>query len=167
LTHRAPFPTVHTVCGGRVMNTRPIPSMCSAGCRGVETMTEFMTGADTNNAGHGNVTGPVSLKHIARRAAHAAERDVILQVLHQTQWNRVRAAKLLEISYRALLYKIKDLGLASASHRGPRAPERSRLGLTAVGRVRCRVPLMTTRRPANASGGQRLLELEAGPRARV
>jgi DNA-binding NtrC family response regulator len=57
----------------------------------------------------------VSLKHIARRAAHAAERDVILQVLEQTQWNRVRAAKLLEISYRALLYKIKDLGLDSAS----------------------------------------------------
>ncbi|HYB69182.1 MAG TPA: helix-turn-helix domain-containing protein, partial [Candidatus Bathyarchaeia archaeon] len=27
------------------------------------------------------------------------------------QWNRVRAAKLLDISYRALLYKIKDAGL--------------------------------------------------------
>jgi two-component system response regulator AtoC len=34
-------------------------------------------------------------------------------VLKETRWNRVRAAKLLGISYRALLYKIKDVGLAS------------------------------------------------------
>ena len=100
-------------------------------------MTESMIGRDNNNAVQGTVTGSVSLKHIARRAAHAAERDVILQVLEQTQWNRVRAAKLLEISYRALLYKIKDLGLASASRTTgrPRAPERSRLGLTPRARV--------------------------------
>jgi two-component system response regulator AtoC len=53
----------------------------------------------------------VSLKDISRRAAQVAEREAILQALEQTQWNRVRAAKLLEISYRALLYKIKDAGL--------------------------------------------------------
>jgi two-component system response regulator AtoC len=53
----------------------------------------------------------VSLKDISRRAAHVAEREAILHALEQTQWNRVRAAKLLEISYRALLYKIKDSGL--------------------------------------------------------
>jgi two-component system, NtrC family, response regulator AtoC len=53
----------------------------------------------------------LSLKDISRKAAHIAEREAILQALEQTQWNRVRAAKLLEISYRALLYKIKDAGL--------------------------------------------------------
>jgi two-component system response regulator AtoC len=53
----------------------------------------------------------VSLKDISRRAAQVAEREAILHALEQTQWNRVRAAKLLEISYRALLYKIKDAGL--------------------------------------------------------
>ena len=61
-----------------------------------------------------------SLKDIARRAAQTAEKEAILQALEQTQWNRVRAAKLLEISYRALLYKIKDSGLdreRRASHR--------------------------------------------------
>jgi two-component system, NtrC family, response regulator AtoC len=52
-----------------------------------------------------------SLKDIARKAAQIAEKEAILQALEQTQWNRVRAAKLLEISYRALLYKIKDSGL--------------------------------------------------------
>ena len=51
------------------------------------------------------------LKEVARRAARAAEREAIARVLQETRWNRVRAAKLLRISYRALLYKIKDVGL--------------------------------------------------------
>lgn len=67
-----------------------------------------------------NGIAPVSLKHIARKAAHDAEREVILQVLERTEWNRVRAAKLLEISYRALLYKIKNFGLKPARRPAPR-----------------------------------------------
>jgi two-component system response regulator AtoC len=55
----------------------------------------------------------VSLKEISRAAARAAEREAIARVLKETRWNRVRAAKLLGISYRALLYKIKDVGLAA------------------------------------------------------
>jgi two-component system response regulator AtoC len=54
----------------------------------------------------------LSLKDIARVAARAAEREAIERVLKQTSWNRVRAAKILRISYRALLYKIKDAGLS-------------------------------------------------------
>jgi len=53
----------------------------------------------------------ISLKNISRKAALAAEREAILDALEQTRWNRMRAAKLLNISYRALLYKIKDAGL--------------------------------------------------------
>ncbi len=53
----------------------------------------------------------ISLKNISRKAALAAERQAILDALEQTRWNRMRAAKLLNISYRALLYKIKDAGL--------------------------------------------------------
>jgi two-component system, NtrC family, response regulator AtoC len=63
----------------------------------------------------------LSLKDIARKAAQVAEREAILQALEQTQWNRVRAAKLLEISYRALLYKIKDSGL-DRERRGAHRP---------------------------------------------
>jgi DNA-binding NtrC family response regulator len=73
-----------------------------------------MINADGIDAVPGIGTGPVSLKHIARRAAHAAEREVMLLVLERTEWNRVRAAKLLEISYRALLYKIKEFDLSPA-----------------------------------------------------
>lgn len=54
---------------------------------------------------------PRSLKEIGRAAARAAEREAIAKALEQTGWNRVRAARLLRISYRALLYKIKDAGL--------------------------------------------------------
>jgi two-component system response regulator AtoC len=63
----------------------------------------------------------LSLKDISRKAAQIAEREAILQALEQTQWNRVRAAKLLEISYRALLYKIKDSGL-DRERRGAHRP---------------------------------------------
>ena len=73
-----------------------------------------------DNGGRTVKAATTSLKDIARRAAQTAEKEAILQALEQTQWNRVRAAKLLEISYRALLYKIKDSGLdreRRASHR--------------------------------------------------
>jgi two-component system response regulator AtoC len=52
-----------------------------------------------------------SLKEISRRAVLEAEREVIARALEQCRWNRVKAAKMLKISYRALLYKIKDMGL--------------------------------------------------------
>src|SRR2546422_572170 len=52
-----------------------------------------------------------SLKEIGRRASRAAEREAITRMLERTSWNRVRAARALRISYRALLYKIKEAGL--------------------------------------------------------
>jgi two-component system response regulator AtoC len=67
--------------------------------------------AEDNGAARPAKPATLSLKDISRKAALMAEREAILQALEQTQWNRVRAAKLLEISYRALLYKIKDAGL--------------------------------------------------------
>ena len=62
-----------------------------------------------------------SLKHISRKAAQAAEREVILKTLEETHWNRRRAAKLLNISYRSILYKIKDAGL-NGKRGGPESP---------------------------------------------
>ena len=59
----------------------------------------------------GKTMRSLSLKEIARHAALTAEREAISKVLEQTRWNRVKAAKLLKISYRALLYKIRDVGL--------------------------------------------------------
>jgi two-component system response regulator AtoC len=52
------------------------------------------------------------LKELARRAARKAERQAIQDTLRQTQWNRTQAAKLLGISYKALLDKMQECGLA-------------------------------------------------------
>jgi two-component system response regulator AtoC len=61
-------------------------------------------------------TAPVgSLKDIARHAAREAERELIYRTLQQTRWNRREAAEILGISYKALLYKIKEAELDKAS----------------------------------------------------
>jgi DNA-binding NtrC family response regulator len=52
-----------------------------------------------------------SLKVAARAASRQAERDLISQALERTRWNRKRAARDLQISYKSLLYKIKQTGL--------------------------------------------------------
>jgi two-component system response regulator AtoC len=54
----------------------------------------------------------IDLKAISRRAAQIAEKRVIERVLHQTRWNRKAAAARLQISYKALLYKMKENGLS-------------------------------------------------------
>ncbi len=52
-----------------------------------------------------------SLKQVTREATQALERKIILRTLQETQWNRRQTARALNISYRALLYKIKEAGL--------------------------------------------------------
>lgn len=66
----------------------------------------------------------VSLKQASREAAQALERKIILRTLRETQWNRRRTARALNISYRALLYKIKAAGLLPGEPKvGPRDGE--------------------------------------------
>jgi two-component system response regulator AtoC len=55
-----------------------------------------------------------SLKDIGRSAAREAERELIYRTLQHTRWNRREAAEILGISYKALLYKIKDAELDKA-----------------------------------------------------
>src|SRR5207237_2226920 len=59
--------------------------------------------------------GNYSLKDISRTAARQAERELIFKMLQQTRWNRKETAEILGISYKALLYKIKENGLDKAS----------------------------------------------------
>lgn len=54
--------------------------------------------------------GRVSLKQAARAASREAEKEIILRALTRTRWNRRRAAQDLQISYKALLYKLKQMG---------------------------------------------------------
>src|SRR3954467_1924673 len=69
-----------------------------------------------------NLDGPISLKKLTRQATRALERKIILKVLHNHHWNRKQAAKTLNISYRALLYKIRDAGLPPNRARRPPEP---------------------------------------------
>jgi len=59
----------------------------------------------------GLAEGHLPLKEIGKHAAGVAEREAILRTLNYTRWNRRRAAQILDISYKALLYKIRDYGL--------------------------------------------------------
>lgn len=50
------------------------------------------------------------LKVAARKALRRTERELILDALERTHWNRKKAAQDLQISYKSLLYKIKQIG---------------------------------------------------------
>jgi DNA-binding NtrC family response regulator len=56
--------------------------------------------------------GQLPLKEVGRRAAVLAEADTIARVLDGTHWNRRRAARLLGVSYKTLLAKIRECELS-------------------------------------------------------
>jgi two-component system response regulator AtoC len=74
-----------------------------------ESLLDFeAVGAELQNG------GDVDLKAIAKRAAQMAEKRVIERVLEQTRWNRKEAAARLQISYKALLYKMRENQLSQS-----------------------------------------------------
>jgi len=79
----------------------------SAGAKTHRTPTEIASAAAE--------AGNFSLKDISRTAAREAERELIFKMLQRTRWNRKETAEILGISYKALLYKIKENGLDKAS----------------------------------------------------
>jgi two-component system response regulator AtoC len=60
-----------------------------------------------------DVSQPISLKMVTKKATHELERQIILKVLKANNWNRQKTAKWLKISYRSLLYKLNDVGAAN------------------------------------------------------
>jgi two-component system response regulator AtoC len=67
-----------------------------------------------NTSSNGANTIARSLKQAAREASREAERRLILESLERTHWNRKQSARELQISYKALLYKLKQLELEGA-----------------------------------------------------
>ena len=57
---------------------------------------------------HAPLPEDAPLKEVGRRAARIAEREAIIRALMRTGWNKRKAALRLQISYKALLYKIKE-----------------------------------------------------------
>jgi two-component system, NtrC family, response regulator AtoC len=66
---------------------------------------------DSMRGGSDKVMEAVNLKQIGKKAAENAEKEVISKTLHETHWNRKEAAKILRVSYKALLYKIQKYRL--------------------------------------------------------
>jgi two-component system response regulator AtoC len=70
------------------------------------------TGGASGEASSKTVNGAGGLKSLARNAKDGAEAEAITRALEQTNWNRKQAAAILQISYKALLYKIRQYGIA-------------------------------------------------------
>src|SRR5882762_2972773 len=78
---------------------------------------------DVNGGQHANADAKIGgttessaggLKSLARSAKDEAEAAAITQALDHTNWNRKQAAVLLKISYKALLYKIRQYRIAES-----------------------------------------------------
>jgi two-component system response regulator AtoC len=66
----------------------------------------------------------LGLKEVAHRAQVAAEREAIAHTLRKCAWNKRKTAQRLQISYKALLYKIKECGIVDPRivHSLPESP---------------------------------------------
>ena len=74
--------------------------------------------------------GKISLKKTTREAVRELERRIILKVLQTHNWNRKKAAKAMSISYRALLYKIEETGIANGRAKTRDTFEETEVALT-------------------------------------
>jgi two-component system response regulator AtoC len=72
------------------------------------------------NSADNRQTGGGDFREASRETASAATRAVILQVLQANHWNRRKTARDLNMSYRSLLYKLRDAGMPQRrrSHKG-------------------------------------------------
>jgi len=85
-----------------------------------------------------DVSEPISLKVVTRKATHELERQIILKVLKANNWNRQKTAKWLKISYRSLLYKLNEVqaagnGELNGNPTRPKGPARAVPGLSSAG----------------------------------
>ncbi|MGB9236365.1 MAG: sigma-54 dependent transcriptional regulator [Terriglobales bacterium] len=92
-----------------------------AAVRELQSSPAYGVGAKNGNGGHAKTSNGAgnghsgeersSLKLLVRNAKWEAERGAIAEALERTHWNRKAAARLLNVSYRALLYKIQEYHL--------------------------------------------------------
>ena len=94
------------------------PLSFPVGQSAVDAIARQVGGETAEEAVDGGSTLRIDLKDLGRKAANAAEREAIALMLRCTGGNKREAAERLGISYKAILYKIRDFGL------GPRRPRR-------------------------------------------
>ncbi len=74
-------------------------------------VSELVQGNDRDTLPELTFDGPVSLKKLTRQTVRKIEARIIMGALHANNWNRKKSARALGISYRALLYKLKEVGI--------------------------------------------------------
>jgi DNA-binding NtrC family response regulator len=74
----------------------------------------------------------IDLKGLGRKAADAAEREAIIIMLRHTGGNKREAAERLGISYKAILYKIREFGIGRPRNRRPAAAPATAPAVTAA-----------------------------------
>lgn len=65
----------------------------------------------SHGSDYSSTTDSISLKRLSKEAVREREKNFILEALNANQWNRRKTAQTLKISYRTLIYKIRDAGL--------------------------------------------------------
>jgi two-component system, NtrC family, response regulator AtoC len=85
------------------------------------TLSEFMERLSGKPLINHKAERFIPLRKIAQEAAREAERKIILQVLEANNGNRKKAARALNLSYRALFYKIRGAGILPKRRLVPQA----------------------------------------------
>jgi two-component system response regulator AtoC len=85
---------------------------------------ELLPAASTGLVPEIDLANPVSLKEITKAATRDLEREIILKVLQANGWSRQKTAKWLNISYRSLLYKLRESQPRVLPSRSPKAKKR-------------------------------------------
>jgi DNA-binding NtrC family response regulator len=86
---------------------KPIVTSVPAAPEPLKPASEVVPKIAERRSTDANADDQPSLLEIGRRAAMKAEREALERTLLQTKWNRRAAAKILKISYKALLNKLK------------------------------------------------------------
>ena len=76
---------------------------------------EKVQAASAAGGSNGGIASGSGLKSLVRSVKDEAEMEAISRALTETNWNRKKAAALLKISYKALLYKIRQYDIQPAS----------------------------------------------------
>jgi two-component system response regulator AtoC len=85
--------------------------LSSATMKGIQSSSNKHHAASNPAGGNPGSPESYSLKKRVASAVAQEEKALISEVLNRTNWNRRRAAEMMDISYRSLLYKIKEYGL--------------------------------------------------------
>lgn len=80
---------------------------------------EFGEAVHSANGNHPEAAPNSGLKSLVQNVKGEAERNAILSALEQTHWNRRAAARLLQVSYRTLLYKIQQYNMSPVRYAAP------------------------------------------------